>query len=362
VGPIAVGPGGGATVFVGEKYARVDGTGDWGPLRDFPYARSMRATDAIVGADREVVAAGIAGNWHVKVAVRSRGKRWAVSPGLSVSHYTVLRGLWTGADGRVHVLVTHDPHPDDRVHPSRSEPHRTHGDRPMGLYEAVLRRRDGALTWGPLRAWSTGSVGELYENGPVIATKVLHTADGAITAVWHEYDETTFEVVMFVRHRDPAGSWSPARRVVVDTFSWAFGSLDEAGTTRLTYQRPAPGTEETELVTRLLSSSGDLSDPVRVDGPEPIYAFRVDGAAAPDGQTSLLRWNVDTDAGDEPAEQRYYRCVPAGCDEVSPPGDDPDNPHPAMVVTSTGAALIVTEDGMAGCPQSRLCSRRLPAP
>lgn len=352
VGPVATGRGGGATIFLGGwAYTHMNAAGDWGDVRTFPY-QQFDPSRALVTPDSALVTAG-ATYRAVKVAFKPPNGPWMLSPRLYLGYYTVLRGLWYDRDGRVHVLVTQDQDVDDR---SSAQDRLAGNAYPSGLYEAVLHRRNGALTWGPLRQWRTGMVGDLYDTY-FFNSNVLSTADGAITVLWHEYDNAQSRLIQFMRHRDAAGSWSPVRRMRVNGLSQVVSSLDDSGTTRLSYLRRGTGSDSRELVTRELSAGGTLTAPTVVDGPVTSDGFGLYGVSTPGGAT-LLRWYVNTSAG---TEQRLYRCLPGGdCTGVgtlSVPAD------PAMAVTPNGAALIAgAADAVEGCPPERLCSRRLPPP
>ena len=354
VGPVATGSAGGATVFLGGAYTRMTPTGTWGAVRAFPYDR-LHLSKALVRPGSGLVAAGTTFR-PVKTAVKPPGRHWMLSPALSLG-YTLVRGLWYDPHGRVHVLVTQDQHLDTSPTPQNQK---AGSPRPIGLYQALLHQRNGALSWGPLRQWRTGSVGSLYDwAGLGFATSLLSTADGAITVLWHEYDATRDGLVLLMRHRDAAGSWSHVRRMPVNNFSQVMSSLDNVGTTRLSYLRHVSGSANWQLVTRQLSADGTLSDPVQVDGPLPITGFRLDGVSAPGGGATLLRWYADT--GAVPVQERLYRCLPAsGCTSVGT--QNARGGEVGMAVTPNGAALLAGVDAVKGCPASRLCSRRLPAP
>ncbi len=354
VGTVATGSGGGATIFLGGSgyYAHMSAVGDWGAVRAFPYQR-FDPSRALVTPDSDLVTAGMTYE-RVKAAVKPPNGPWMQSPGLYLGYYTALRGLWYDRDGRVHVLVTQDQDIDTRSSPGRDGAAST--TYPSGLYEAVLHQRNGALAWGPLRQWRTGMVGDLNDIYS-FHSKVLSTADGAITVLWHEYDNAQDRLIQLMRHRDAAGNWSPVRRMRVNGLSQVVSSLDDSGTTRLSYLLPGTGSDSYQLVTRELSADGTLSDAVAVDGPVTSHGVGLYGASTRGGAT-LLRWYVNTDAG---PEQRLYRCLPGGdCTSVgtfSLPGD------PAMAVTPNGAALVAgADDAVEGCPPQRLCSRRLPPP
>lgn len=356
VGPVATGSGGGATIFLADKYTKMSPAGDWGAIHTFPYSGQLRPSMALVRPGSGLVAAG-ATYRSVKAAVKPPHKPWMLSSGLSLgsAQYTELRGLWYDRDGRVHVLVTQDQHPDSK---SAASAQQVASEHPIGLYESVLHRRNGALSWGPLRQWRTGVVGDLYDYpGFGYPTTLLSNPEGAITVLWYEVDNVTGQTYLLMRHRDAAGNWSPARQMPVDFRSQVVSSLDNSGTTRLSYLRRVSSTR-TSLFTRQMSPDGTLSAPVEVDGPLLIEGFRLDGVAATVGGATLLRWYADT--GETPVKERFYRCLPgSGCTKAGTQTYRGDN---FMAVTPTGAALVAGVNAVEGCPTSRLCSRRLSPP
>ncbi|MCZ3388970.1 MAG: hypothetical protein LH645_07555 [Actinomycetia bacterium] len=351
VGPVATNSNGGATVFFDYgvySYSHIDASGHWGRVRTFPYQDQLDLRGSLVTPDSDLVAGGTTFR-RVKVAVKSKGDPWTLSPGLSLG-YTALRGLWYDRDGRVHVLITQDQNIDTRISEQRQGVGSSY---PVGLYEAVLHKRDGALSWGPLRQWRTGTVGDVYDYSS-LSTSLLSTDDGDITALWYEHDAQG-DLFQLMRHRDASSGWSPTRSMPVDGISQVRkSSLDDSGTTRLSYLELGSDGLTRQLVTRELSAGGILSDPVPVDSPIPadVVGYGLYSVSAPGGAT-LLRLYLSSDTG---ADQRLYRCLPggacAGIGSMSLPAD------PGMAITRTGAALLVGVDAVEGCPPARLCSRR----
>lgn len=351
VGPVATNSNGGATVFFdygGYSYSHIDAAGHWGRVRTFPYQDQLDLRGSLVTPDSDLVAGGTTFR-RVKVAVKPKGDPWMLSPGLSLG-YTALRGLWHDRDGRVHVLITQDKNIDTRMSQQRQGVGSSY---PVGLYEAVLHKRDGALSWGPLRQWRTGTVGEVYDYSDS-QTSLLSTDDGHITALWYEFDAQG-DLFYLMRHRDASSGWSPTRSMPVDGLSQVRkSSIDDSGTTRLSYLEPGSGGLTRQLVTRELSANGILSDPIPVDDPIPSdgVGFGLYSVSAPGGAT-LLRLYIHAGAD---TDQRLYRCLPgvacAGIGSMSLPA------NPGTAITQNGAALLVGVDAVEGCPPAKLCSRR----
>ncbi|MEO8328589.1 MAG: hypothetical protein ABI586_01165, partial [Candidatus Nanopelagicales bacterium] len=351
VGPVATNSNGGATVFFDYgvySYSHIDAAGHWGRVRSFPYQDQLNLLGSLVTPDSDLVVGGTTYR-RVKVAVKPKNKPWMLSPGLSLG-YTALRGLWHDRDGQVHVLITQDKNIDTRISQQRQGVGSSY---PVGLYEAVLHKRDGALSWGPLRQWHTGTVGEVNDYFD-LRTSLLSNDDGDITALWYEYDAQG-DLFLLMRHRDASSGWSATRSVPMDGISQVKkSSLDDSGTTRLSYLELSSDGLTQQLVTRELSADGILSDPVPVDGaiPSDGVGFGLYSVSAPGGAT-LLRLYIDDGAG---ADQRLYRCLPGG--DCTALGSMSLPTSPAMAITRTGAALLVGVDAVEGCPSTRLCSRR----
>lgn len=363
VGPVATGSDGGATFFLrggfgGWTYTHMNATGDFGAVRTFPYQDQFPVsgkglTAALERPNSALVVAGMTYR-QVKVAVKPSNGPWMMSPGLGLGYYTVLRGLWQGRNGLVHVLVTQDQQLDSR---SSTQDQQVDSTYPSGLYEAVLHQQNGTLTWGPLRQWRTGMVGGLCETYGCRA-RVLSTANGAITVMWQEYSATSaIGTVQLMRHRTAAGNWTPVRRMQEPGLPSLVASLDDSGTTRLSYISGGDNGSPYELVTRKLSPDGVLSDPVLVDGPIPHDFYpNLDGVSNPVGAT-LLRWRTNTGTS---LEQHIFRCLSGdGCTSV---GTFTKLGQASMAVTPSRAAFLAGVDAIPGCPPAKLCSRRLPPP
>lgn len=359
VGPVATGSDGGATFFLrgtfgGWAYTHMNARGDFGSVRTFPYQwqfppSGKGLTAALERPNSSLVVAGATFR-RVKVAVKPPNGPWMLSPGLSLGDYTVLRGLWQDRDGLVHVLVTQDQQLDSKSASAQQGASAL----PTGLYEAVLHQKNGTLTWGPLRQWRTGMVGGLIDYYEY-TSNVLSNPNGAITVLWYEYNAQGKDVQL-MRHRTAAGNWTPVRRMQVPALPQTVASLDDSGTTRLSYISGGDNGSPWQLVTRKLSPTGALSDPVLVDGPIPYDFYpNLDGAANPAGAT-MLRWLTNTGTS---FEQHIFRCLSGdGCTSVGTFSE----PGGSMAVTPSRAAFLADVDAIPGCPSAKLCSRRLPPP
>ncbi len=338
-GPVAVGPGGGAAVFLQSVYgylAYVSMTPDgrWTKARPFPYQPVFTPKVALVRPRAGIVAIGTRKHHRVRAAVKPEGGHWHLSPGLALDDAAV-SGAWYDAEGRVHVLVCQRPQSDGG----------------QGLYEAVLRTRDGEPTWGPLRLVPTGSAGGSL--GSASEVSVVSNARGEITVQWQQRDAAG-DPHQAVRHRDASGEWTPIRELPTDD-RVVLGGMGPDGSARLSYLSEGAPVGDYQLLTRILAADGTLGDEVVVDSfTDP--GFRL-GAAPGSGLDLLLGWTTyDEQTSDQ--ENHVYRCLSRGCGEVGS-----WNGPAAFLLTLTpqGDSFIAgVGDGIPGCPSDALCSRRLP--
>jgi hypothetical protein len=346
-GPVAVGSGGGAVVFLQSDfaeiaYASMTPEGEWTEARAFPYQSTFVPDVALVRPKSGIVTVGTTGYGRVRAAVKPQGKHWRLSPGLDLG-FAVVRGAWYDANSRVHVLVAQHAHADRRQAARHSR----------NLYEVILRHRDGGLTWGRLRLVPRGTDGTLAAASDV---SVLSNADDAITLLWREYGADGY-TRQYVRHRDPVEGWTPAHRLPDPALGLpVVGTLADDGTTRLAYLTSPAGAAEEEyaLVTRLLTADGTLGEEQVLDTfVRDNLGF--DGVVGAHGGV-LLRWRSNTD---DDQEQHLFRCLAgSGCAAV---GSWNAVEESFLALTPDGAGFAAgVGDAVPGCPADAICARRLP--